>query len=77
MNEEDIKAGCVYQNYNNRKYYSVIGFAEVMGSKDQHVVVLREIGLNTKTWVIEIGMFFDDIGDGHERFKFIEKLNNQ
>lgn len=77
MNEEDIKAGCVYQNYNNKRYYSVIGFAEVMGSKGQQVVVLRQIGLNTKTYVLEIGMFFDDMDEGNKRFKFIEKLNNQ
>ncbi len=73
----DVKAGCIYQNYNNKKYYSVIGFAEVMGSKGQIVVILRLIGLNTKSYVVEMGMFFDDVGDGNERFKFIEKLNDQ
>lgn len=73
----DVKAGCIYQNYNNKKYYSVIGFAEVMGSKGQIVVILRLIGLNTKTNVVEMGMFFDDVGDGNERFKFIDKLNDQ
>ncbi len=73
----DVKAGCIYQNYNNKKYYSVIGFAEVMGSKGQIVVILRLIGLNTKSYVVEMGMFFDDVGDGNERFKFIDKLNDQ